>query len=506
MTENSELAEITMTQIMPEVQEKDEVTGLSTLRAHPPHPWHMANYYADYKADKEIARATHLTFKQYLSLTHKSKGCLEHCEVEPSLSTSSIGSSSANAAPAPPSRVMVPNKPLKGELRVKVLLIDFPDRPGLQPAKYYQRMLFSDKVLPTGSMADYYKEVSGGNLTVAGSVHGWIRMPRDYTYYTNKQSGMEWTSYPKNAPRMAEDAVNEALKLGVKFEADLDALKNGIVTALFIIHAGRGAEALPPREGKDNIWSHKWNVRTPIKVRDDGLKVETYLTVPEDCMVGVCAHELGHLAMGWDDFYDPNYNEDGQYWDGSGNWDLMAGGSWAGSGARPVHPAGVHKLQHNWVKSEVLDMSLLKKPKTFRLVSFKDNGLSTLKIIKGRNFNAQQYLLLECRKRVGFDSELPGEGLLVWRVDIRQQQNGPDLPALLLVQADGMHDLEDGFDNNAGDGGDPFPGTYGRTQLLDSGDISTSFPGQGASGINITNISRDTLTGAVTFTVSAAVH
>jgi hypothetical protein len=26
-------------------------------------------------------------------------------------------------------------------------------------------------------------------------------------------------------------------------------------------------------------------------------------------------------------FYDPNYDEDGMEWDGSGVWDLMAGGS-----------------------------------------------------------------------------------------------------------------------------------------------------------------------------------
>jgi transposase len=31
-----------------------------------------------------------------------------------------------------------------------------------------------------------------------------------------------------------------------------------------------------------------------------------YLTFPEDCKMGVCAHELGHLAFQWEDFYDPN--------------------------------------------------------------------------------------------------------------------------------------------------------------------------------------------------------
>ena len=43
------------------------------------------------------------------------------------------------------------------------------------------------------------------------------------------------------------------------------------------------------------------------------LSATIYLTVPNDCKVEVCAHELRHLAFEWQDFYDPNYNNDGTY-------------------------------------------------------------------------------------------------------------------------------------------------------------------------------------------------
>ena len=55
-----------------------------------------------------------------------------------------------------------------------------------------------------------------------------------------------------------------------------------------------------------------------------------------------------------DDFYDANYADDGQYWDGSGAWDLMAGGSYNGAGARPAHPAGLHKSQHGWIPIQTI--------------------------------------------------------------------------------------------------------------------------------------------------------
>ena len=157
-------------------------------------------------------------------------------------------------------------------------------------------------------------------------------MPQPYPFYTNNESGIRGPkpdfSYPRNAQRMAEDAVHAALLAGVTFKPELDALDHRTITALFIIHAGRGAEELDPSIAKAHIWSHKWFLRTPIEVAPD-LFAYTYLTVPHDCKVGVCCHELGHLAFQWQDFYDPNGSDDGTEWSGTGDWDLMAGGSWA---------------------------------------------------------------------------------------------------------------------------------------------------------------------------------
>jgi immune inhibitor A len=386
--------------------------------------------------------------------------------------------------------IEVPQQPVQGELRVKVLLVDFPDRAGTLPKDHYEELLFSKGVYPTGSMRDYYREVSLGKVEITGTVHGWLRMPQPYGYYANGSSGTDAEAYPNNARRLAEDAVAAALADGVAFEPALDKLGQGIVTALFIVHAGRGAEVMPhPLQGGE-IWSHKWVMQNPVQVAPN-MAAAVYLVVPFDCKVGVCAHELGHLAFQWQDFYDPNYDEDGNEWDGAGYWDLMAGGSYNGGGARPAHPAGLHKLQHGWV-----GVTTVRKTRNLTIRPYGPKSGRVYRIVSAA-YRPKQYLILENRSWRGFDGDLPGEGLLVWRVDESGEQETTEQPGLLLVQADGRHHLEDPSDRNAGDAGDPFPGSRGRTELGDSGSISTSFPGGPRSGVKLANIRIDPATGAV---------
>ena len=62
---------------------------------------------------------------------------------------------------------------------------------------------------------------------------------------------------------------------------------------------------------------------------------------------------------------------------------------------------------------------------------------------------------------------------------------------MLLMQADGRHDLENANDADEGDPGDPFPGSSARHDLGDRGQVSTSFPGQKRSGVSLRNITVD---------------
>lgn len=447
------------------------------FRPVPPAPDVIAQLYADYLRYRGRKK---LSFKKYLDLIGFT---------DPAANLKGTDSGARVKAGPGKALVAVPSRKVSGTLRLIVLLADFPDNPGTRPAHEFEDMLFSRKVYQTGSMRDFYAEASCGKVDVVGSVHGWLRMPHNYNFYVNNQSGMG--NYPNNAQRLAEDAIKAALAQNIPFPADLDKFGDGAITGLFIVHAGRGAETLTTKALQNAaIWSHKTELQSPVKASST-LFATTYLTVPEDCRMGVCAHELGHLAFQWDDFYDPNYDEDGSKWDGSGVWDLMAGGSWNDGGLTPAHPAGLHKSQHQWVS--VQDISASTKGVVIPPYAKKSGKVVR---IKSPKFTATQSLILENRRRKGFDKSLPGDGLLVWRVDTKLEQINADRPAMLLVQADGRHDLEKPDDNDEGDGGDPFPGSAGITELKDSGGISTSFPGK-RSGVVLKNISVDAKSGKV---------
>jgi len=360
-------------------------------------------------------------------------------------------------------RIDVPDFKPTGDINALVLLIDFDDNESRMPMAHFEELLFSKNTFLTGSLRDYYDEVSMGKVNIVGQVSGWHRMKKKYSFYVGNDSGGDASGYPRNAKGMVEDAVTIALANDSSIDwAKYDINGDKTIDALIVVHAGPGAEVQQTTAGrKKHIWSHKWIVQTPVEVIKDKVKASIYLTVPEDGLLGVYAHEMGHLVFGWPDLYDacidPNRTA------GVGVWSLMASGSWNNGGVTPSYPDAWCRMVQQWPSVNKVETS-----KEVSLFPIEDRDNIVLLPIKGK---LKEYFVVESRRRTKYDKYLPGDGLLVYHVDEGAENNCNETHlAVGVVQADGQQDLQRiGLFGNQGDDGDVFPGASNRTFLDSSG-------------------------------------
>lgn len=363
-------------------------------------------------------------------------------------------------------------------VRALCILVDFEDNEANRngnSAERFQEMLFSVGEYRTGSMRDWYLENSYGNIDIQGLVVGWYRMPHTYDYYVQGQNG--FGNFPRNAQGLVRDAL-AAANDDVDFR-EFDNDNDRTVEALFVVHAGPGAEATG---NEDQIWSHAGFV--PENITFDGMRFARYAMEPEDGKIGVFGHELGHSYFGLPDLYDTDYSSAGV-----GMWSMMAGGAWGGGGERPVH-------FDPWCKYRIGVIDPIPVVQNQRNLVLPPVELEpeVLMLWREDDWN-NEFFLLENRARIGYDTSMPGQGVMIWHIDEDKRSNSeewypgenPNAHYLVAVeQADGNWDLE--HNSGRGDGGDPFPGeTWNGTFSTHTTPDSRDYGGR-ATNVTVYNI------------------
>ena len=381
-------------------------------------------------------------------------------------------------------------------INVPVLLGKYSDQAQTYfSASDFNQLLFDNN--PTGTMTDYFNEISYGMLHVDGFANGWYQ-----SSMTMSESVQNTKLFVSGIASLADSDFNYAL-----YDNDgPDNIPNsgdddGYVDGIIVVYSGCGAEWRP---SNGNIWPHMSSLGQYQYVTDDigangtNIIVSSYTVNPElsgggDCYtdiirpIGVYAHEFGHI-LGLPDLYDRDGGSEGV-----GNWCLMAGGSWLGfAGDTPAHMSAWCKIQMGWVDPVVIDQNI-SNVSVHQLAT----NPSVLKVWED-DFHWNRYFLIENRQKTGFDYHINGDGLLVYHVDeIRSYGanawsggpvNNDELHKLVdIEEADGSNDLDNQI--NRGDSGDPFPGQSDNRTFNQYSNPSSNRYDNSVTNISLENIS-----------------
>ncbi len=342
-----------------------------------------------------------------------------------------------------------PSVQIQSEERWLVVVVDFPNAP-----ETGFRNVQKAEILLTGTNGadEYISEATGGATTLSVTIIPTVYHAQNPDSYwgeddgTVRDVGQDGSEGPAG---LASSVIKNSLSGVDLSQFDLDS--DGWIDRFLIIHT---AEVQEDNGGTGAIWSHYGPLASMVEV--DGYKFDHYTIAGFDSGFGTIIHEMLH-QMGALDLYDVHGQGTGEDWNGVGDWDVMASGNWNGvNGRTPALPSlatldliGVERATEISVNNQGGTQDYVLTP-----LSSAGSGLFI-------QISPSERVWMAFRGSNGFDSELPGSGLLVTVQDTSvgdKEQNlintNPDIPWLYVLEADGDNGLLSG--NDQGSGGDTF--------------------------------------------------
>lgn len=345
--------------------------------------------------------------------------------------------------------------PAQGKQKALVILVEYDDVPMTltNAHDYFSRMMneegFADYGA-TGCASEYFREVSNGRFLPEFDVFGPVKLSRNRHYYGQNSPGT-------NNDMHAADMIAEACEL-LDDEIDFsqyDRDGDGLVDNVFVFYAGRGAAS---GGGADTVWPHSWNVEYGIGYRPsfDGVEVSRYACSNEWVNnrpdgVGTFIHEFSHV-LGLPDLYATSYTNSFT----PGSWSALDYGPYNNDGMTPPLYSAFERYAMGWMEPVPIQ-----RPANITLPSIGSNRAG---IVKSTD---TEFFLFENRQQTGWDTYIPGHGMLVWHVQYVANiwnsnivNNTPSHQYVDLEEADGIG-------SEYSRSGDAFPGTSNVTSFTD---------------------------------------
>lgn len=370
------------------------------------------------------------------------------------------------AAASQPKRIRINDFPTIGEQHTLVILIEFSDTKFTttgDPYTYYDRMLneegFTHRNGANGSSRDFYMASSNGLFQPQFDVVGPVTMPNTCAYYGGNVGGGD--SYTRIAS-MIRSAVTAADSLVDYSQYDYDG--DGYIDNIYFFYAGYGEAD----SGKTNtIWPHSYSwddFMAYLGVGSlvvDGKKMGSYACSQEingarasmPVGIGTFTHEFGHV-LGLPDLYDVNYGSAFT----PGSYDTMDQGSYNNNQNTPPTFSAYERAELGWLDYTELAAGT---DTLSVLPDLKKSNKAYMVPVEGTS--GREFFVLENRQQEGWDSYLPGHGMLLWHID-----HNATAWAQNTVNTTASHQRVDivEADNRRTSGsvdGDPFPGASNVT-------------------------------------------
>jgi M6 family metalloprotease-like protein len=396
-------------------------------------------------------------------------GCAVYASLD-EIKATKVQRAARNIQPQQKTKFRAPGGESSQTVNALVLLIGYSDLP-FSKSKADFDMLFNQVGYSEngalGSVRDFYLEDSYGQFDVNFTVAGPFTAANTMKYYGEDISGND-----AHVLNLVKEAVIFASNAGIDF-TQFDNDSDGYLDNIHVVYAGHGQEN--GGVSTDAIWAHTGYFDQSEDFPIDGKILWHYSCASElrgssnstINTIGVHTHELGHNMFYAPDFYDANGTIGGSYL-GTGYWDLMSSGSWNGpdkNGSCPAHTNMYQKIVNGWVNP----VELTGTQTIVDMLNSSENPVAY--VVKTPVEN--DYYVLENRQKIGFDSNIPGHGLLIYHASLTDDNiikntvnnTHPQKMYPVCASANGNPGNSYSSYGKIDSDGCPFPGYFGITEF-----------------------------------------